>query len=165
MTLWVAAYTKTADVYEQIGAGMDYAVASVSILNPTGTKSAYEDDFIGTEAVDDDKAFSYFIDGFSKITDGAYFGVDYFIPDGEFYVPALPDNIIIKDFRRINPGDSIPPPPTQPGLPQLRGGKAAQPGYLIHMDVPIYEGGLWGIGPARVEVKLYRMLQTSPMGG
>lgn len=144
---------------------MDYAIASVSIATTTGTKTAYEDDNAGVEIVSDDTVFSYFIEGFTKITDGSYWGADYFIPNGEFYIPNLPDNVIIKDFKKINPGDSIPPPPAKLGLPQLRGGKATQPGYLIYVDVPIYKGGFKNIRPARVEMKLYRMLQTTPAGG
>lgn len=135
---------------------MDFAVASATLLNTTGTKSAEENDYMGIDDISNEEIFNYFIKGFTQITEGEYIA-------GEFYVPNLPGNIIVKDFYRVNPGDLIPPPPTRPGLPRLEGEKATQPGYVIYVDVPIYEGGLWNIRPARVEMKLYRMLQTSPI--
>ncbi len=160
MTLWVLAYTKASDVYEQIGSGMDFAVASAVLLNTTGTTDSDESNLEGIDNLSNEKVFSYFIEGLEKITDGTYLAGSSW---GEFYTPNLPDNIIVKDFYRVNPGDLIPPPATKPGLPRLRGEKAIQPGYVIYVDVPIYEGGLWNIRPARVEMKLYRMLQTSPI--
>ncbi len=161
ITLWVLAYSKASDVYEQIGAGMDYAVVSATLLNTTGTIDFEESNYEGVdELLNDAEVFSFFIEGFEKITEGVYSTGGYW---GEFYTPNLPDKIIVKDFYRVNAGDLIPPPATKPGLPRLRGEKASQPGYVIYADVPIYEGGLWDIRPARVEMKLYRMLQTSPI--
>lgn len=158
--LWVSTYTKAFDVYEQIGAGMDFAVTSAVLLNTTGTTNPNEDDYQGTDSLSNENVFAYFIEGFEKITDGTYLPGSHW---GEFYTPKLPESIIIKDFYRVNTGDAIPPPPTKPGMPRLKGEKATQPGYVIYVDVPVYKGGLFNLKPARIEMKLYRMLQTSPI--
>lgn len=158
MVLWIAAYTKAADVYESVGSAMDFAVTSVVIEGTTGTSNKDEDDCLSTDSIEYYDVLNRFIEAFCKITEGSYYD-----GDGEFVVPGLPGNIILKDFYPVYPGDPIPPKPTGPGMPRLQGEEADQPGYVVHVDVPIYAGGLWNIEPARVEMKLYRMLQAAPM--
>lgn len=156
--LWIAAYTRASDVYDAVGSAMDYTVSSVSIMTTTGTKTSEETDYSGIDSVNDEQVGNNFVGAFCQITDGSYSG-------GEFYVPGLPGNVILKDFYSVYPGDPIPPPATGPGMPQLKGEKASQPGYVVYLDVPIYDGGLWKIQPARVEMKVYRLLQASPIQG
>lgn len=157
--LWISAYTRAADIYGTVGSAMDYAVASASIMNSTGTSNREENDAYGVDRIlHDQEVMRYFIGAFCQITDGSYSG-------GEFSVPGLPGNILLQDFYLVSPGAPIPPQPTGPGMPQLRGEKASQPGYVVYLDVPIYAGGLWEIQPARVQMKIYRILQSSPIQG
>jgi hypothetical protein len=158
VVLWIAAYTKASDIYDTVGAAMDYAVSSVSVMTTTGTGTSEETDHSGIENMDQEQVMGNFVNAFCQITEGSYEG-------GEFAVPGLPGNIVLKDFYPVYPGDSIPPVPTGPGMPRLEGEEANQPGYVVHVDVPIYAGGLWNIEPARVEMKLYRLLQASPIQG
>ncbi len=156
--LWIAAYTKAADVYESIESAMDFAVTSVSIQTTTGHNADTETDYMGVENIEYYNVLERFTDAFCQITEGSYY-------DGEFVISGLPGNIVLKDFYPVYPGDSIPPKPTGPGMPRLQGEEANQPGYVVHVEVPIYAGGLWNIKPAKVEMKLYRMLQASPLQG
>ncbi len=154
--LWIAAYTKATDVYESVGSAMDFAVTSVVFRGTTGTSNANENDCLSTDSIEYYDVLSRFINAFCQITEGSYEG-------GEFVVPGLPGNIVLKDFYPVYPGDPIPPKPTGPGMPRLQGEQADQPGYVVHVDVPIYAGGLWNIEPARVEMRLYKILQASPL--
>ncbi len=157
VVLWIAAYTKASDIYDTVGAAMDFAVTSVSVQGTTGTSNDNESDRFGIDnTLSDYEVLERFINAFCQITEGSYEG-------GQFAVPGLSGNIVLKDFYPVYPGDPIPPVPTGPGMPRLEGEEANQPGYVVHVDVPIYAGGLWKIEPARVEMKLYRLLQAAPV--
>jgi len=139
--LWLAAYTKASEIYGTVGAAMDFAVASASTEGTTGTSNNEENDHLGVDnTLSDHDVFNRFITALCQITKGSFEG-------GEFVVPGLPGNIILKDFYPVYPGDPIPPAPTGPGMPRLEGEEANQPGYVVHVDVPIYAGGLWKILP------------------
>ncbi|MQL53974.1 hypothetical protein GFC01_17260 [Desulfofundulus thermobenzoicus] len=108
--------------YEDIDAAIKYAVFADN-LNGAMT---------GVIRLDPDNAKRYFVTAYSIITNTAYGG-------DRFTGGSFPAPVVLKGFDVINAGDPLPD--------KLGGanGMAVQPGYLVTMDVPVFQGTILGM--------------------
>lgn len=129
--------------YKDIDAAIKYAVFADN-LNGAVT---------GTVQLDPVNAQAYFASAFAAVTRSTCSG-NLFV-GGNFPAPA-----VLKSFDVITAGDPLPD--------RLGGvnGVAVQPGYLVTMDVPVFQGTVLGVKlpPFYVTMRRYANVGTVPVG-
>jgi hypothetical protein len=149
--LFMGVYTKCTRVYGEMDSALEFAVAAAAATNPTAFSGNYEDAPAALSVINDHDVYTDFTQAYCQITKGQNSG-------NTFNMPKLPGPVKVKSFHKVYPGDDVPPPPILPGLPQIHGEKALQPGYVVHIEAPIW-GGWWTLEPVTVEMRSYKILQ------
>lgn len=149
--MFMGLYTRCTRIYGDMDSALEFAVSAAAATNPTAFSGNYEDTQAALSIINDHDVYTDFAQAYCQITKGQNSG-------DLFYIPKLPGPVKVKNFYKVYPGDDVPPPPILPGLPQIHGEKAMQPGYVAHIEVPVWDGW-WSLEPVTIEMRSYKILQ------